>query len=422
MAKVSSCPACGAPLSPEKGQASVECFYCKRRVDVEERTPPANTNPTPRPVAAEGRRRHASSGANKKTLLNVLGVAAVVIFSVGGWYLEHRQATLQATPATDESTPFFRKLSLTASHEQVKAALGPYLPQNASPARMTLDFPAGSRLRRAELARELPGQAGISGIVVYSDFNVPAAMARIKKLVPHRVEEGTANFRVLMGDAVLDVERSYAKVWHFDSVHPQNADYARCAERLAAMWAVGRAALLEGDAPTAAELALVNGPKLSDVAALDTNVTVEQVVDEVQKKLPAAWCRMQAGLMCVVDIDDALVSDVHLTWPNALRARLQQLRLKLPRSADAAAARAIAGCLEPALGAGEEKVVDYVRGTRTFTWSVSGGDKKKKLIDTIVLGNGYLTVDADASTPADQGAAWTAKMPALFAALQTCRI
>ncbi len=418
MPKLLTCPACGAPLSlDDDGDDIVECSYCKRHVVVATGSltdapakrvvgPPTREPISPR-VARPRLRR-----AQQKLLLKVAAAVAALLLVGAGVWLDLRS---NAPASAVNSAELLAKLELSTSADQVTKLFAPYLHPDSS---STIDFPAGSGVvRRVEIGpRNLSGQA-LSDLTIFSagGFKQPGMLQRLQALVPNRVDEQGPGQRVFMGDAVLDLNDSVVHVWHWSSVHPANADPAKCQQRLNALWILARAVMFGGRTPTPDELKLVNGPTLEELAALDTSVTVEQAADEFQKKLPAGWCRMQAGLMCVADVDDARIGEARFTWSNALKARLHELKLDIRKSTEPAKdVRALAGCLEPALGKGKEEVVDYVRGTRTFGWTIGDGDQ-------LVLGEGYLTIKTSEKAGADQPAAWPAKLPALFSAIRSCR-
>ncbi|MBX3185228.1 MAG: hypothetical protein KIT72_08135 [Polyangiaceae bacterium] len=310
-----------------------------------------------------------------------------------------------------------RELELTASQSELEALFGSALREGGG--KYTIDFRFGQdSIRRAELSRGLPGSQQISKVTVFFNrLDRAAVVARLQELAPHRHRTQTANSdRVFTGDTVLDVSATNLSLWHWDSTHPANGDYAKCGERLGAYWALARWAAFDGEKPTAEQLKLINGPTLEEIATLDGSVTVEQATDAFHRQLPAGWCRTQAGVTCVADVGDELIDEVRWRWPNGLRARVQEARLALRKAHHGAEAqRTIAGCLNPLLGESEELVIDYVKGVRNFRWKddVGGG---------VVLGERELVLSAGDQAPLDQPGAWVERFPKIVAALDHCKL
>jgi hypothetical protein len=219
---------------------------------------------------------------------------------------------------------------------------------------------------------------------------------------------------VHVGDAVLDVFPTGIKVWHWDSVHGSSTDYASCHARLAAFWALARWAVLDGTALSDAQQKLVRGPTLGEAARLDADIAVEGAADAFKKAVPSGWCRTENGLACVADIDDVRVRELRFQWANALHSRVRGLRMQLA-SAAPDAERNLAACLEPVLGKAEETVVDYARGTRSFSWSLDDAGSKA------ILQSGTFTFATSEKHPVDQKAPWSARIADFAAAVERCK-
>jgi hypothetical protein len=436
MPKSLDCPNCGAPLAFDGGAAVVKCCYCKRHIVVEDRSltqEPAGeearapSDPPPRPAAARARgkgasRKHAPGAGGrsgpwtKPQRIVIIAVTSVMAVAGMGITWAVRHGPRRAAQVSGEEP--LRRLDLSASPDQVRALFGAAIHPSSTPNRVTVDYQLGQgKVRRIELARDLPDKNHISGVTLGGNFDQKAAVARIEQLAANRVrEQGPITHRVHVGDAVLDVSGTTVKVWHWSSVHAANADYAHCQARLGALWALARWATLDGPALTPEQQKLVTGPTLEETASIDTSTTVEQAADAFQKKFSSGWCRMQAGLTCVVDVDHALVDEVHWQWPNGLRARMQYAQFMFkPRRDAEKAQRALAGCLQPVLGAGEETVVDYVKGTRSWSWKVGDGGR-------VVLGTRELDLTPAEKAAADQPAPWVSKFAAIVSAVDRCRL
>lgn len=436
MAKILTCPACGAPLElDDDDDGVVECLYCQRHVIVATGAPTkaaakrvvaspgaalpplgSRRPPTPAPrVTMEGSGR--AKQLSPVALAAAIGIP-IVLSGVAFFAVERGSGLVGATeesPVVDEQ---LKKLSLDTDQERAAAAFGMKPNSDTIPNRLTIDARGPGLVRRAELSWTDADKRHISRVNVsfQSGKKSPELLQKVAALVPHRLRPGPTA-RVSQGDAVLDINDHGLSIWHWDSLHTSGADPASCAERLAALWSVARATALGGPAPTPAELELVNGPKLEAVGAFDLEVPVEQAVDRFRKSFTASWCRMQAGLMCVVDVDDKLVDNVRFTWPNGLRARVGQVRLELnDKQATDPALRAVAGCLEPVLGKGEEQVVDYVRGTRNWRWKLeSEGD------EAVLAGPTFVLTSVEGK-PLEQPAGWHPKLGKTLAAISACRL
>lgn len=411
MERVLECPQCGAPLSPEGAAEIVECFYCKRHVVVR------SGAPTEEPAAAVAKspspaRKPKSAKREKLQLWQWLAIAAVVPLTLAAIYYELKPPAAPEGPRTEE---LVKQLELSATPQQAGALLGE---RANAPGRVTVDFPGGhGTINRLELDRQLGGEISEVGAYFGPDLNKAAFVSRLQQAAPNRTKDSNGTVRVYLGDTVLDVGNGTFKLWHWSSVHPPNTDYTHCSARLSAYWALLRWAALDGKPLTAEQQKLVNGPRLDELSALDLSLTVEQATDAFQKKFTAGFCRMQAGLTCLADVDHALVNEVRFQWPNALRARPQQVVMTFKqRSEMDKAQRALAGCLHPVLGPGEEKVVDYVRGTRTFEWDLGAGG------DRVVVDTSGLTLSAGEKSPVDQAAAWHSRFAQVAAAVERCAL
>lgn len=422
MAKALVCPNCGAPLEPD-GSGVVECNYCERHIvlgagGAPARPPARAAASAPAPAETDARKTSKRGRASRLKLTRPVRTtlaATIMLVVLGAIWWRHTQ-TMKAASNEVKGEELARKLELTATPDEVAALFGPAMHPNARPNDVTIDFPLGQgAIRRMELHREFPGHGQISDVTVYfNKYDKAATLARIREVAPNRLQaQNAGSDRVFMGDAVLDLAPTYIKIWHWDSVHPANGDYALCAQRIAAYWSLARWAALDGPAPTPEEVKLVNGPTLADLAKLDTSATVEQAVDAFHRHVPSGWCRMQAGLMCVADIDDPLVTEARWGWPNGLRARIHEGKLTFnKRDGMDKLQRAVAGCLQATLGAGEEVVVDYVKGTRNFVWKNDDGS-------SIILGERELALTSGEG-PIDKPAAWLPRFAAIMSALDSC--
>ena len=416
MPRTVDCPNGGAPLELEDSARVVECAYCERHVVVADGS--LTQKPAERvargpavPSTDSGDRRRRRGKAAQKTNMLVGGGVTVAILAVlfGYWMVERASAErASATPPVEQS---FAKLELSSSSEELAALFGDALHSNQA----TADFRVG-KVRRAELRRELSGNT-IGHLTLYlRSFDRNQAIAKMQEIVRHRLRKQPSSHRLNVGDAVLDVFDGHIAIWHWTHLHTRPDD-TFCKQRLNAFWALVRWAVFDGRTLTAEEQKLVNGTTLSESSGFDTSVTVEQASEAFQKKFESGWCRMQAGLTCVLDVDHEVVGQAHYNWSNGLRARLQQLKLSIhPRQDPVKAQRALAGCLQPVLGTGTETVVDYVRGTRNIGWKV--GQRG----DPIVLGTGELALTTAAEAPAEQPAGWEASLPKILSALDHCTL
>jgi hypothetical protein len=428
MLRALECPNCGGPLEVDGDATVADCHYCERHIVIAERkvtAAPAQVKTrapagAPEPPPPKPRTKAAAPDRARSRNIAIAWTVAGIAF-IGAWLGVSRLQKKAGADQPAQTAKHLRDLELSASPTEIQSLFGSAVNRSSTESQVTLDFGFEGGVRRALLQRDLPDKAQLSGVELQYNgaADVEAIVAKLKQITPYRVDQQNAqNYRVYVGDVVLDVATTTVKVWHWSSVHGDSPDYGPCVERLGAFWALARWAALDGAPLTEAQKTLVRGPTLAEATNMPPNVPVEQAVEAFKKAVPSGWCRMQAGLMCVADTGDAHIREVRWQWPNGLHARAQRLQLQLAKDSpakkpDEAAERALAGCLEPVLGKADEVVVDYVRGSRAFNWKI--GDTP-----AAVLQSGSLTLTSTDAQPVDQAPPWTARLSDIVAAIERC--
>ncbi len=428
MAKVLSCPSCGAPLSRDDDHDGVvECAYCKRKIELGSG---GRSSPGAHPFAPAARQAESAPKSSTSAFVTAGVMALVMAGAIGAYFAMHPGAKA-ADPKPINVVAALNQLSLATDERQAAALFGLDPGSAHLPGQLSVDARDPGPIRNVHLTWYDADKRYISGLDV---SHGPGArktadiLAKLRAFVPNRVRQGP-ELSIGQGDTNLAFsDRGFGV--HHRFLHEHDPQEAGCVKRLNALFAIGRAAALDGPAPTPADLELVNGVTLERVGDVDPAVPIEKAVDFFQKKYSAGWCRMQGGLFCVVDPDDKLVDSVHFTWPIGVRSRVGQVKVELIREKTTAESlRAIAGCLEPALGPGEEKVIDYVHGTRHWKWKVVEESRSRSRspspapeADEILLDGPMLLITSADGRPLDQPSPWHGKLRALFSALATCRL
>lgn len=252
-----------------------------------------------------------------------------------------------------------------------------------------------------------------------SKFNANAFAERLAKLVPLR---GLYNQN-------YDPELGWIRIsTHYTgSVDVAvNVKGERAAEVADAFFAAVRWAALDGPELSPAQLRIVQGPTLADVASVDASAPGARASAAVTEKLPFATCRTVTNLLtqkteltCATQVYDRLFTKVTYSWDNAPTALLRSVTLQRytpgPYRGSVPAADPTA-CLTGALGPGKEEVVDLATGRTALTWSAGKGK------DPIVLDGNTVTFQTSDSAPATQPAGWAPDLPKVLGALSTCTL
>ena len=416
-----SCPKCGAPLSSQPAPSPVACRYCRHEIVLREQRGAALAKEAPersdadRPPSVSRRSRRRTTDTTRRGI--VIGVGIVSLALTAGVLMLTRRSSQQGAEEELPSEVTLRKIDLGAAPAAIAELLGndPDATQ-----RITRDFEKGI-VRRAEVQWDKADGSHASKVTLFfrpGRFERRAALERLASIVPNRVEpQGASNHRLFVGDTDLDISSDTLTVSHWTSVHPAGIDRTACGERRAAFWAAARFAVLDGPSLTPAQVEMVNGPALRAVLRLDRALTVEQVTGKINDVFPAGRCFSQTGVICQVDVDHPLVREVLWRWPNAVKGRLREATLALRAHADAVKTqRAVAGCLQPILGAGDESVTDYVKGTRTWTWNIG------KQGDQATLTAATLRLSEPEDAKPDAPATWPERFAGVIDALDRCSI
>jgi hypothetical protein len=191
-----------------------------------------------------------------------------------------------------------------------------------------------------------------------------------------------------------------------------------------AMWSLARYAVFGGPKPSAKELELVNGPKLAKLSELDLKVPIEQAAKRVMAEFPWASCqtindlnKKETQMVCKIEVDHPLIKEVHLAWPNGAAASIEAAAFAFtePEPKGSAAPGAIQGCLDKALGAGQDVVTDHATGKSQHSWQLDrAGDKA-------TIESYGLSLDAPDGRDLTVTPAWVGRFAAVVTALDACR-
>ncbi len=185
------------------------------------------------------------------------------------------------------------------------------------------------------------------------------------------------------------------------------------------MWALIYYAATGKSKPSAEQLALLNGPKLSAFSKLDLSVPIEQAATTFKSAFPLGNCQTvtngltaETYMQCEIGTDHATIRSLVLAWSNAPKSSVDHVNIffdarKPPPE--------FASCLVPALGPGKEIVTDHATGEKAQIWSLS------KQGDEVRLGS-WLSVTAPKQRPLGKPPAWTARFEALAKALDSCQL
>lgn len=413
MPRVHDCPRCGAPLPSAGDAALVACQYCDAEVHLAKQPRSGERSARAGSASPERSRDEAQRG---KWLLAAALLAALLVVPV----VVKVTAKGGIGPRTVENPAekIFRTFETATAFDDAVALFVEHGVQK-NDSRITVDFREALGVRRAEL-HYAADRREVVRLNLFGKFDVDAVVAKLREIAPNHLAEGgpmprATTRRLQVGDAVIDLSPASVSLSHWDAAHPSSRDPIACRPRLSAFWSVLRYALFEGSPPDDATRKLITGPNLKEALSLDRTLVIEQASDSVEKASSVARCRMQAGLGCSMEVDHPLVQEATWRWPNALKARVQRLELAFRKRPNAAKSLGpIAACLKPALGDGEERVVDYAQGTRAWSWSIgSSGDRAELLEQSLTLMSG------DGAKP-EVAAEWTTKVDAVEAALAHC--
>jgi hypothetical protein len=355
--------------------------------------------------------------AERKALIPLLAVmVAAPIFGGILWYqsrakTEATTVDLAALPGDDRLTRY----SFAMPPAEVSALFGP----GAKPG-------AKVKLRDDGVFTEI--ELGGVGGPTYSvalaggpKLDVARMFGRLAKIAPNRLEQDAATQReISVGRTLLRVDPR-PSTGHKARVHVMTwVQGERGVKAADAFLATVRYAALDGPAPTAEQLRLLNGTPLAEATRFDVTTPIEDAATRFATTFGTSECVTQTDLLtkrteltCTTDVDAAVVSQARFAWPSAAKTRLRQVTFVRPKRS-AAAAPDPAACLETALGRGEEKVVDFASGAKVRSWPLG------KRGDRVVVDSDTIEVVAREGAKPDEVADFAQAYPKIIDALARC--
>lgn len=379
-----------------------------RRV-AEQRQAPAPRAPVPREASPKAKAKQ----AEKKALMPLLFVMLMAPV-VGGviWY-QHSAKISAASSAKKggTSSEVLKRFSFDMPPGEVAKLLG--IDEGAF---METKLDGAGLLSHVKITRGSSPSYTIS-VQGGDKLDLAAVQSRIAKLAPHRFRKSGSTHEININKSLLRFDpRIRGKLdvmtWLPDERAKVMAD---------ALWALARYAVFGSPEPTAAELASINGPPLKTVAGVDVRVPIEKAKDTVTAALAYASCQSMNDLMtkksqmvCKVDVDDALVKEVALAWSNSANASIEAVAFVMHRPEGGAAAPGTMGaCLDAALGAGRDEVIDHATGAKKRTWPLEAGNE-------VSLESYGVSVAAKDPRDAAVVPAWTSRFADIVKALDDC--
>lgn len=408
----------------------------KQRQHEEKRARSRAEEPTSRPApsagdrAAEQRQRHRQEArenrtrakdAQRKAIMPLIMVAVAapilgaIIFLDPFGRFNH---DTKVDGAVGKSSEVLKQFSFSMSPSQTGTLLGV-----AGSADMTPTFDGAGVIEKARIYRGA-GSGPSYGITLFGGekLDLDAVLQRLIELAPHRVDKKVNGYEINIAKSLL----------RFDSrVQPQYrgtiqvSTWVRDDDAIPiinALWSLARYAAFGSPKPTADELTLVNGPPLTKLAGLDLTVPIEQAAKRVTAAFPWANCqtinditRNKTQMVCKIEVDDALVREVALSWSHAAQASIEAAAFVFAKSDGGGSAKdGISACLDDALGPGQDVVIDHATGASERRYAL--GDAG----DQAVIERYGLSLAAPDSHDVTVTPRWVTRFPAIVAALDGC--
>lgn len=378
-------------------------------------SPPPQPPRTPEPPPK--RRVDPSKKAERKALLPLLLVMGIMPIGAVLILLDPfgKKAVPQASAAGLDDARLAR-----FSFDMPVSALGEHF---GVPGKddMTLDFRPGGVVRKARIHRGA-GPGPRYGITIDGGekLDVEAALARLEKLAPNRLEKKGQFHEINVAKSLLRFDPSSHPLMSGSiQVSTWERDDARARALANAFWSLARHAAYGGAEPSDAALALVNGPKLGEAAKLAPLPAIEGAAEGFRGVFAGGACATSTNLAdgktrlsCEVDVDHAFVRKLGIEWPNGAGTKPEAVRFTLAKAEGAEVAPgAISACLDKALGPGEKLVVDHATGESKLCWKLPKGGGELSL-------DAYAIVLRGAGEPAPPS--WLDGLPELLSALAVC--
>ena len=370
-----------------------------------------------RDAAAARARRAAEAAKRRGRTLSLAAVVGSTVLVGGLWYsivyrpgVQERAAAAQAAAkrAGDDAVSGY---AFALSHGETAALFGGDLGPNT-----TATLRDGGVFERVYFTGDAfrRGRGYGLGLAPGPRYDLETALARLARLVPNRLRDDPPRRELASNQrGVLRVGPAGIQI----SLHATGALDLELAE---AMLAAVKHATLDGPVPTAAQLRSLNGPSLGDVARFDAAVPIEGASAAFARAFPDGKCgtiddllAKRTELVCTIDVDDPRIREVRLAWPSTAKAHLGSAALAWWTQTSKTSAYPI-GCLEQALGPGEQKVTDFASGSGQLVWKLGARG------DTLTLDGGSLTFGARDGVAPGEIPDWVAHYAKVVDAVAAC--
>jgi len=248
-------------------------------------------------------------------------------------------------------------------------------------------------------------------------FDTDRVLERLAKIAPNRLREDAVKQREInTGRTLLRVDprptpmyraRVEVMTWVEGEAGVAAAD---------AFFAAVRHAALDGPEPDAAQLRIINGPPLSELARFDVTMPIEDAAKGFVAALPHGKCATTTDLLarttdliCTAEVDHPVIDAVRFAWPSVEKARQKSAMFVKQKGASDPI-----GCLEGALGPGEKKVLDFASNKGELSWPLGErGDR------AVLDGAGLRLVTREGAKPEEVGD-WTKSYERIVGVLASC--
>lgn len=358
MARVLSCPNCGARLRWSGEVEVVECRYCQAHVAV------ATGGRTDRPTQAIS-----IPASRRPVAFAAVGLGLVVLITslaLGGRSRGGRSATASA-PAVTSTVADIAATPLAATTEEIASRH-----RVTAYERLVMVKVAHPEIEQVDLSwdKDHPDHVrGISLRFAESSTAAPAIAERARHVLGRRLRAASTDGHQFSAPGISSSFSS--STLHINATQ---LDDPRWKQRLHALWTVALHAAFEvpltGDAARRHEL-LDLGYPLSTLTRIPFDLDVTKAEAEVHRLAPNA---ITDGARHRLSIDHPLFENATLSWANQPGGRWTSAVLYFPvELALQATLDRVATCLAPVVGEPKKLVSDHLAGTYRLQYAARGG-------------------------------------------------
>jgi hypothetical protein len=355
--------------------------------------------------------------AERKALMPLLFVMAMAPI-IGGviWYQHSAKMSEVESKQERPSSEVLKKFSFDMDPSEVGKLLG-----IDGGAYMDAKLDSAGMLNQVSISR---GSSPSYTISVHGGekLDLDAVLERISKHAPHRLRKSGPMHEINIHKSLLRFEPRVMPQYRGKLDVMTWLPDERAKTMANALWALARYAVFGSPEPTAEELGLINGPPLKKLAELDVRVPIERAAKTTTAAFAYAVCQTINDLMtkkiqmvCKLDVDDALVKEVALAWSNSEGASIEAAAFVMhDPQGGASAPGALSGCLDAALSAGKDEVIDHATGASKRWWPID------KAGDKVSLESYGVSIAAPEQRDAKVVPAWVGRFAGIVKALDDC--